>query len=355
MAENSFQEKTEKATPRRRKEAREKGQVAKSVEVSSVLILLSILGVFSLSGSWLFLKFEFLMHQILGHLGDYTFNDTESVRSFLVMMFNSTFLILFPFFLTIIVFGLAGNVIQVGFSFSSKALSPNFSKLNPISGIKRMVSLRSFVELAKSIIKIIIVGTAAYLTVKKEITAIPGLINMDVNEILIFICKTSLKLGFVAGLCMLFLAVLDFTYQKFQNEKELKMTLQEVKEESRQTEGDPKIKARIRSVQMEMMRRRMIQAVPQATVVITNPTHLAVALKFEYGKMFAPQVVAKGAGVIAAQIRKLAKENNVPVIENKPLARAMFKTVEVGDFIPVELYQAVAEILAYIYRLKGKS
>jgi flagellar biosynthetic protein FlhB len=355
MAENSFQEKSEKATPKRRKEAREKGQFAKSMEVTSILILLGALGVFFFSGSWMFLKIKLITSHIFTHLGEMQIYDTESTYNFLIMVLLNILLILSPLFMAVVVFGVLGNLAQVGFVFSGELLTPKFSKLNPISGLKRLVSIRSLVELIKSILKIGIVGIVAYLTVKKEMINIPFLIGMEVPNVLSFFAVTSLKICFVTCLVLMILAVLDFSFQKYQHEKELKMTLQEVKEESKQTEGDPKIKQRIRSAQLEMARRRMIHAVPDATVVITNPTHLAVAIKFEFGKMSAPCVIAKGAGIIAAQIRKIAKENNVPIIENKPLARVMFKTVEIGDMIPVELYQAIAEILAYIYRLKGKS
>ncbi|MBA3029230.1 MAG: flagellar biosynthesis protein FlhB [Desulfobacteraceae bacterium] len=354
MAENSFQEKSEKATPKRRKEAREKGQVAKSVEVTSTFVLLASLGVFFFSGSWMFLKIQLATIEIFGHLGEIHLENAEESKRFIVMVLENIFIILSPLFMAVVVFGFIGNLAQIGFEFSSKQMAPKFNKLNPISGLKRLVSIRSFVELIKSVLKIIIVGIVAFLTVKKEMINIPFLIGMDVYQILSFLGITSLKICFVTGLVLILLAALDFGFQKYQHEKDLKMTFQEVKEESKQTEGDPKIKQRIRAAQLEMVRRRMIHAVPEATVVITNPTHLAIAIKFEFGKMGAPQVVAKGAGVLAAQIRKLAKANDVPIVENKPLARLMFKTVEIGDFIPTELYQAVAEILAYIYRLKGK-
>ena len=355
MADSGFQDKTEQATPKRQKEAQEKGQVAKSMEVTSVFVLCGAVAVFYFSGPWMFGQIKLFMHEIFIHLGDYEFADFKSSQNFLIMVFQSGFLILFPLFLTIAVVGIAGNVVQIGFVYSTKALMPNFSKLSPSKGFKKIFSVRSLVELVKSIFKLIIVGVVAYITVKKEIDNIPFLIDSDIFEILSFLGICSLKICFVTSLVLIFMAALDFGFQKFQHEKELKMTKQEVKEESKQTEGDPKVKQRIRSVQMEMMRKRMINQVPEATVIITNPTRLAIAIKFEFGEMHAPQVVAKGAGVIAAQIRKKAREHDIPLVENKPLAQIMFKTVEIGDYIPAELYQAVAEILAYIYRLKGNS
>jgi len=183
--------------------------------------------------------------------------------------------------------------------------------------------------------------------------AFPALIHQEVGQILRFIAQTSLKVCFFVCLAMLILAVIDYIYQRWQYENDLKMTKQEVKDEQRQTYGDPKVKARIRGVQMEMARRRMMEAVPEADVVITNPTRLAIALKFDAQEMIAPRVLAKGAGFIAHRIREIAEENHIPIVEEKPLAQGLYKMVEIGDYIPAELYRAVAEVLAYVYRLKG--
>jgi flagellar biosynthetic protein FlhB len=219
--------------------------------------------------------------------------------------------------------------------------------------MKRFVSLKSLVELGKSIIKILFIGGIAYLILKSDLEEFPNLIQQEVGQIVVFIARVSLKLFFLVSLAMIVLAVLDYIYQRWQYEQDLKMTKQEVKDEFKQSQGDPKVKARIRGVQLEMARRRMMEAVPEADVVITNPTHLAIALKFDSREMIAPRVVAKGAGFVAQRIREIAEENRIPLVEEKPLAQALYKMVEIGDYIPAELYRAVAEVLAYVYRLKG--
>ena len=249
--------------------------------------------------------------------------------------------------------GFIANVMQVGFQISTEAMALKLSKLNPISGMKRFVSLKSLVEIVKSIIKIFFIGGIAYLLVEGEIKAFPVLVHQEVGQILVFIARVAIKICFFVCLAMILLAVLDYIYQRWQYEQDLKMTKQEVKDESKQTYGDPQVKARIRSVQMEMARRRMMDAVPEADVVITNPTHLAIALKFDAREMIAPRVLAKGSGHIAQRIREIAAENKIPLFEQKPLAQALYKMVEIGDYIPPELYRAVAEVLAYVYRLKG--
>ena len=261
--------------------------------------------------------------------------------------------VLLPFLIPIAIAGFVANVFQVGFQLNSEAMAPKLSKLNPLSGMKRFVSIKSLVELGKSILKIIVIGSTVYILIKSDMEAFPALIRQEVGQILKFIAQTSLKVCFYVCLAMLVLAVIDYIYQRWQYEKDLKMTKQEVKDEQRQTYGDPKVKARIRGVQMEMARRRMMEAVPEADVVITNPTHLAIALKFDAQEMIAPRVLAKGAGFIAHRIREIAEENHIPILEEKPLAQGLYKMVEIGDYIPAELYRAVAEVLAYVYRLKG--
>jgi len=219
--------------------------------------------------------------------------------------------------------------------------------------MKRLVSLKALVELAKSIVKILIIGSVAYLLVKSDMQDFPALSHQEVGQILVFIARVSLKVCFFVCLAMVILAVLDFLYQRWQHDEDLKMTKQEVRDEQKQTFGDPQVKARIRSVQLEMAKRRMMEAVPEADVVITNPTHLAIALKFDAEEMIAPRVLAKGAGYVAQRIREIAEENQIPIVEEKPLAQALYKMVELGEYIPAELYRAVAEVLAYVYRLKG--
>ena len=293
------------------------------------------------------------MGLIFKNIGSFRVHDITTASTLSIMVLKNVLSIILPFMLAIVTAGIVSNIMQFGFLFSPEAFSPKLSKFNPISGIKKLFSLRSFIELVKSLIKITFVGGIAYLTIKTELKTIPTLMQMDVKDIISFIGITSFKICLYVSMALIILAVLDFAYQKYEHIKNLKMTKQEVKDENKQTEGDPQIKARIRSIQIEMSRRRMMESVPEADVVITNPTHLAIALKFDSEKMIAPKIVAKGAGKIAERIREIADENYVPIVENKLLAQTLFKITEIGDYIPAELYQAVAEVLAYVYRLKG--
>jgi flagellar biosynthetic protein FlhB len=276
----------------------------------------------------------------------------NSIHPFVAAVFEQILSILLPVMTAVVIAGLLGNIIQVGFLFTGETLVPKFSKLNPIKGMKKFVSIRSLAELVKSLIKVCIVAGVAVLMIRGELENIPGLMQMRPIDIVAFIGSVSLRICFYTCLVLIVLAILDYAFQRWRHEKDLKMTKQEVKDEFKQREGDPKVRARIRKVQIEMARRRMMEAVPEATVVITNPTHLAIALKFDVKKMIAPCVVAKGAGAIAGRIKEIAKKNNVPIVENKPLAQTLFKAVEIGGLIPVELYRAVAEVLAYVYRLR---
>ena len=353
MAETAGQEKTEKATSKKKEDARNKGQVAISREVSSAMVLLASLGFFYFGGSWMFWNLSEIITRVFQNLGTLQFNTINDASVFSLEVLSRLLAILIPLLLPLAILGLAANILQVGFKFSTEAISPKFNKLNPISGMKRLVSLKAFVELAKSILKLLFIGTIAYILVKSDMEAFPLLIHQEVGQILIFIARVSLKISFFVCLALVVLAVLDFLYQRWQHEKDLKMTKQEVKDEQKQTHGDPKVKGRIRSMQLEMARRRMMEAVPEADVVITNPTHLAIAIKFSAEEMMAPVVLAKGAGHVAQRIKEIAAEHQVPLVEDKPLAQALFKMVELGDYIPAELYRAVAEVLAYVYRLKG--
>ncbi len=353
MPESAGQERTEKATGKKRQEARKKGQVAQSREISSAMILLTALGVFYFAGSWIFWNLSGIISGVFQNIGSLRFAGITDASAFSIEYFSQFMLVLLPIFMPLAVVGFVANVMQVGFLISSEAIALKPSKLNPISGMKRFVSLKSMVELGKSIIKVLFIAGIAYLLVKSEIQEFPMLIHREVGQILVFIARVSLKVCFFVCVALIVLAIVDYIYQRWQYEQDLKMTKQEVKDEQKQTYGDPKVKARIRGVQMEMARRRMMEAVPEADVVITNPTRLAVALKFDAREMIAPRVLAKGAGHIAGRIREIAREHQIPVVEEKPLAQALYKMVEIGDYIPAELYRAVAEVLAYVYRLKG--
>ena len=353
MPENTGQERTEQATPKRKQDARKKGQVAQSKEISSVMILMVATAFFYFAGSWMFWNLSEFVTGVYKNIDTLRFTDVADASAFSVEILYKLLSVLLPFLIPISIAGFLANIFQVGFQINSEAMAPKFSKLNPISGMKRFVSIKALVELGKSIIKIIFIGSIVYILVKNDMKAFPALIHQEVWQILIFIGRASLKICFYVCLAMLVLSALDYIYQRWQHEKDLKMTKQEIKDEQRQTYGDPKVKARIRGVQIEMARRRMMEAVPEADVVITNPTHLAIALKFDAQEMMAPRVLAKGAGFVAQRIREIAEENQIPIVEDKPLARGLHKMVEIGDYIPAELYRAVAEVLAYVYRLKG--
>jgi flagellar biosynthetic protein FlhB len=353
MPENTGQERTEQATPKKKQEARKKGQVAQSREISSVMILMASTAFFYFAGSWMFWNLSEFVTGVYQNIDTLRFTDVHDASAFSLEILYKLLSVLLPFLIPIAIAGFVANVFQVGFQLNSEAMAPKLSKLNPLSGMKRFVSIKSLVELGKSILKIIVIGSTVYILIKSDMEAFPALIQQEVGQILKFIAQTSLKVCFYVCLAMLVLAVIDYIYQRWQYEKDLKMTKQEVKDEQRQTYGDPKVKARIRGVQMEMARRRMMEAVPEADVVITNPTRLAIALKFDAQEMIAPRVLAKGAGFIAHRIREIAEENHIPILEEKPLAQSLYKMVEIGDYIPAELYRAVAEVLAYVYRLKG--
>ncbi|MCP4579116.1 MAG: flagellar biosynthesis protein FlhB [Deltaproteobacteria bacterium] len=352
MAGKNDQEKTEKPTAKKLAKSREKGQVPKSPEVSSAFIILCATTVLLAAGPWMFSSLMELMQGVFQNLGTLNLQG-DSVRTFLGEIFVRFLIIMAPIMISVVVVGIAANVVQVGFLFTMEPLTPKLSKFNPITGMKKFVSLRSLTELIKSVLKILYIGTIAWLVLRGELDSLPSLIHMSVGQIMGFIGVTCLKVMFYVALAMMVLAVIDFTYQRWQHNKDLMMTKQEIKDEQKQSEGDPKVKSRIRQVQREMAARRMMTAIPDADVVITNPTHLAIAIKYDSKEMFAPQIVAKGAGLVAERIKAIAGENDVPVVENKPLAQALFKNTEVDDFVPAELFRAVAEVLAYVYRLKG--
>ncbi|MGB9712227.1 MAG: flagellar biosynthesis protein FlhB [Dissulfurimicrobium sp.] len=353
MAEESFQERTEKATPKRREEARKKGQTARSRELSSVAVLLSGILTFLWAGGLFYQQSAVMLRYYLGNAANIriTTGNIETIAANGIWRFM---MITGPLLFVLALVAIAANYLQVGPLISFEAIKPKFSKINPIEGLKRLFSAQAVAELLKSLLKLVIVGIIAFKTIRGEIDRILPLTDQSPIQIFLYMSRVSFAMFWKICIAIAAIAVLDFIFQKWEFEKGLRMTRQEVKEEYRETEGDPQIRARIRSIQREMARRRMMAAVPEADVVITNPTHLAVALKYETGKMEAPQVTAKGSGFIAEKIKEIAKANGVPTIENKPLAQTLFKLVEVGMTIPENLYQAVAEVLAYVYRMKNK-
>jgi len=353
MAEETDQEKTEKATSKRRQDAREKGQVAKSRELASVAVLGACLVYFYFGASAIATRLMELMRTSFRKSGQMTIS-IDNIQPLLIDLLFQTFALLAPFLLVAIMAGLMINILQVGFLFSSEAITPKFSKIDPIKGLQRLFSLRSLVELVKSLLKMAIIGFVAYLTIRGESPKLPPLMDLGVSDILRYMGEVSFKIMYSTCLVLVILAVLDYGYQKWEHEKSLKMSIKEIKEENRQTEGDPLIKGRIKRLQREMARKRMLAAVPKADVVITNPIHLAVAIRYEPETMNAPCVIAKGADFLAEKIKEIARNSGVPIVENKLVAQVLYKMTPVEQAVPENLYKAIAEILAHIYSLKQK-
>ena len=344
-------EKTEEPTAKKRSDARKKGQVGRSQELNTAFVLL--IGFFILKVLWEYIYGEIANYTtyIYGHLMQSV--DTETVLQLFIGIMIVLAKTVLPVMFAILIMGLGINLFQVGLKFSTEAIEIKLDKLNPINGFGRMFSKRTLVELVKSILKIVIIGFFLYNYLKDEIFVMPQFIYYDLGTSLEEIARIIFAMIFQVLAVIIILAILDFTYQKWQTTQDLKMTKQEVKDEMKQSEGDPQIKGKIRQKQRQMAMARMMQEVPKADVIITNPTHYAVALQYSQG-MTAPAVLAKGQDFVAQKIKEIAKEHKVPIVENKPLARALFAAVEVGDMVPPELYQAVAEVLAYVYRLKHK-
>ncbi len=346
-------EKTEDASSRKLDKAREEGQVAKSTEVASVLVLIG--GVLALwaSSMAVFDNLTGLFHH------NYVFDKVPSftaadVVTLFIVHSQQLFWAVLPLFIGVYLLALGANVAQVGFKISWKAIQPKLTRLDPINGFKQKFSSRALVEFVKTLIKVGVVFWVAYLEIKGDLDQIMTLYDCSIRQILSYIADISFWIFIKTCMVMLLVAILDYAYQKWKFLEDQKMTKKEVKDEAKQTEGDPMVKSRIRQLQQEAARKRMMADVPKADVVVTNPTRLAVAIKYDNTTMGAPTVLAKGAGPVAANIRKLARENDVPLVEDKQLARNLYSQVDIGGEVPMEYYQAVAELLAYVYRLKGR-
>lgn len=346
-------EKTEEPTQERRMDFRRRGQVAQTKELASVFMLLG-------SALLMWLLGKYFVTQLI-QVFEYSYGETlvSMIRNGDMMpalKFSATkaTLLVLPVIGLAGIFGFASSVLQIGFLNSEEALKFKFDRLNPVQGFQRMFSLRGVVEGLKSLVKLMLIIMIVVMLIKSELFTVPYLIQFSIDQMFVFVGGLTLKLFMAIGFFMLAVAALDYGYQKWELEKQMRMTKQEVKEEFRNREGDPLIKARIRKIQREIATRRMMNDVPKADVIITNPTHLAVALKYDNTKYPAPYLVAKGADLIAEKIKNIAREHNIPIVENKPLARTMFKTMKIGQFIPRDLYNAVAEVLAYVYKLKKK-
>ncbi len=349
--EEDRHERTEKATPKRREEARKKGQVARSREVLSTAILFAGVVIFYFSGQMMVRSMKEVMALFISGSGTFELTQ-ESARTLLEESLRIFARILAPFLILPLVAAFV-SVAQVGFLFTSETMKPNPQRLNPVEGLKRLISPTSLSELVKGIVKLLFIGYVSYGAVKEEVYGLGALTGADTMTILFYLGSSSFRVFLKTAWVLVVIAALDYAYQKWEMERNLRMTKQEVKEEFKEAEGDPRVKSRIRTLQRDLARKRMLADVPKATVVVTNPVHLAVALRYEHGETGAPVVVAKGAGIIAERIKEIAKDNSVPVVENRPLARLLYREAEVGKEIPVSLYRAVAELLAYVYSLRS--
>ena len=355
---NDAAERTEQATPRRRNKEREKGNVAKSKDMDAALVMVSgvaLLAVFSKHMGQTILN---MMRETFSYL-KYSDMDTSNILGIMLPYFQKLAIILLPFFVLLVICAIVIIRMDVGKVFAIEKIKIKFSALSPkrmLQNAKRLFSPfepRTLVELAKSIIKIAVVAACGYSAINARRADLMGLVGLDPITSLHVILSILINMIINMCLAMLVLGYIDKKYQNYEYEKSIKMTKQEVKDEQKDVEGDPKIKAKIKSIQMQMARQRMMNNVPQADVVVTNPTHYAVAIKYDKTKAPAPIVTAKGVDYLAFQIREIAKNNNVPIVENRPVARALYNSVPLEGMIPTDLYVAVSEILAYVYRLKN--
>jgi flagellar biosynthetic protein FlhB len=348
------EQRTEEATEKRRRETREKGRFAQSRELTSVFVLMGSILTFYFFGIFIARHITLFMQGFFSGSAVIRLTDSNAYP-FLFYIIKETAVIIAPLFVIILISGIIANILQAGgFVFSLDPITPKLSRINPMDGFGRIFSKQAFAELLKSLFKLGIVSYIAYSTVRGEFSNLPSLLDVENGQTFLYISKISFKIIFRTFLVLIILAAIDYGFQKWSFEQSIKMTKQEIRDERKETEGDPRIKARIRGIQLQMARKRMMAAVPKADVIITNPIHLAVAVKYDRGKMLAPEVVAKGAGFIAEKIKETAKKAGIPVVEDKPVARMLYKMVDIGEAIPATLYKAIAEILAYVYKLKGK-
>ena len=344
-------EKTEDPTAKRMSDARQKGNIPKSQEINTVFVLLAGFWTLNILGASIYKEICAFMTHGLSQPVD-TVN-TETVMRIFISMVVVLIKTAFPVMGVIMLMGLIINFLQVGINFTTEPLGFKLENLNPINGFGRIFSKRSLVELVKSLFKILIIGSFIYTYLKDEIAQMPYMLYIDLTASLPRIASIVFNLAFKVCGVIFVMAVLDFAYQKWEHYTNLKMSKDEVKEEFKQMEGDPQIKSKIKQKQRQMAMQRMMREVPKADVIITNPTHFAVALRYAKG-MKAPQVVAKGQDFVALKIKRVAREAGVTIVENRPLARALYAAAEIGETVPPELYKAVAEVLAYVYRLKHR-
>jgi flagellar biosynthesis protein FlhB len=349
---DSFQEKTEQPTEKRLDDARKKGQVAQSPELAScfVILFVSVFLYYAVSSGFavMFGTYSSFIRNLDVELTPAT---VTGVFSFAVHQWIA---MVVPVFALLIALAVFSSFIQTGFMWSFEAMRPKLESLNPIAGLKKLASKRSFFEVLKSLVKIVVLGYILYSLIMKELPVILALANQETVSIISFIARACFGLAIKVGAVFLFVAGLDYLRQRWQQKKDLMMTHQEVKEEVKEREGNPLVRSRIRSLQREMARRRMMEDVKKADFVVTNPTHFAIAVQYVAKEMHAPKIVAKGAGFVAQRIREVADSHGVTIIENKPVARGLFYAVKVGDYIPEKFYMIVAELLAQVYKQRNR-
>jgi len=349
-------DKTEKATPKKRRDAREKGQVLKSTEVNIAVSCVAMFGLLTATWDTFTDKLTAMFKTYLSADALLSFSEdigVNEVRVIFSRAAQSMLGIMLPILATALIVAVAANILQVGFMFTTKPLAPKLERINPLKGFQRIFSTRTLVELLKSILKISVMGYIAYGEYKKLLPKFPEIVNLSLYDAIIDMMGTALSVALKMCIAFAGIAAADYLYQWWKFEKDLMMTKQEVKDEYKNTEGDPQIKGRIRQKQRQMSAMRMMQSVPEADVVITNPTHYAVALRYKDDIDNAPAVVAKGADFIAQKIKQIAAEHGIEIVENKPLAQSLYAMCEVGDEIPAEFYQAVADILVFVYKQKN--
>jgi len=344
-------DKTEKATPRRRQKAREEGQVPISAELLSGLGFIAVSVVFMYVGKSLL---DSLVNgtQMVFQISDLDLNAFEDLIIYAYQSFSSTLIYLAFIIFAAALVSLAIGLLQTRFLFSSKPLVPDLNRLNPLTGLKRMFSLRSLFELAKAILKIAIIGFVGYSVINGNYDRIMLTVDSDIMDGSLIIWDVLTELMIKCAIALIIVSIADYFYSRYEYEKNIRMTKQEVKEEFREIEGNPELKRRQRQIMMQYSMHRMMQEVPEASVVITNPTHFACALKYDPEKNFAPILVAKGVDRVALRIMEIARNSDVPIVRNPRLAREIYYNTEIGDVIPENLYKAVAEVLAYVFTLR---
>lgn len=347
--ERNFEDLTEEPSAYRLEELRSKGQVAQSKELTSTLAFLGVCACLYWIAQGFLDHWKSFFHDLFNK-EFLNFNESNLLNQVL----KCILVIVAPLGITGMVIAAFSSFTQTGFIFNVESLSPDFKRVDPLSGLKKIFSSKSFLDGLKSLFKFVFIIASIYLLLKNEVQSIPSLIFMDIKTFFVFLSGLIVKTIAVMGLVLLVFAGFDYWIQWRQFRRQAMMTKAEAKREMKEREGDPQLKARIRSIQRDMARKRMMKDVPKADVIVTNPTHIAVALQYDANKAHAPRVIAKGGDFLAERIKKVAREHNIPTVENVPLARTLYKYVKVGQMIPRSLYQAVAEILAYVYRLNGK-